>query len=238
MYISYPKFPCRICAKNVHDKDKAVQCDLCEFWIHIKCNNLNYLDYRYLQNCDESWYCIECCSSIFPFNSLSSNKNFLTCCTSNDSDSNFIQLKELENDHNSSLLLKPSPNLELLVNQFNNATPENNNDPEKISTSKYYDIDEMHNLKIPHKNKSLSLFHINACSLNKNFDDLKHLLSSTKTVFDIIAVSETTITKQVSLLNNLNLNHYSFEFTPTETSAGGTLLYIANHIYHINVIMT
>ena len=49
--------------------------------------------------------CIECCSSIFPFNSLSSNKNILTCCTSTDSDSNFIQLKELENDHNSSLLL-------------------------------------------------------------------------------------------------------------------------------------
>ena len=32
------KFPCKICAKNVQDKDKAVQCDLCELWIHIKCN--------------------------------------------------------------------------------------------------------------------------------------------------------------------------------------------------------
>ena len=29
---------------------------------------------------------------------------------------------------------------------------------------------------------------------------------------------------------NLNLNNYSFEFTPTETSAGGTLLYIANYL--------
>ena len=48
--------------------------------------------------------------------------------------------------------------------------------------------------------------------------------------FYIIAISETRITKQVSLLNNLNLNNYSFEFTPTETSAGGTLLYIANHL--------
>ena len=27
----------------------------------------------------------------------------------------------------------------------------------------------------------------------------------------------------------MNLNNYSFEFTPTETSAGGTFLYIANH---------
>ena len=88
----------------------------------------------------------------------------------------------------------------------------------------------MHNIEISYKNKSLSLFHINACSLNKNFDDLQHLLSCTKNVFDIIAISETRITKQVSLLNNLNLNNYSFEFTPTETSAGGSLLNIANHL--------
>ena len=108
--VIYSKFSCRICAKNMHDKDKAAQWELCEFWIHIKCNNLNYLDYTYLQNCDESWYCIECRSSVFPFNSLSSNKNFLACCSSADSDSNFRQLKKLENDHNSSLLLKLSPN--------------------------------------------------------------------------------------------------------------------------------
>ena len=55
-------------------------------------------------------------------------------------------------------------------------------------------------------------------------------MSCTKKNFDIIAISETRIIKQVSLLNNLNLNNYSFEFTPADTSAGGTLLYIANHL--------
>ena len=55
-----------LCGKNVYDKDKTVQCDLCEFWIHIKCNDLNYyLDYRYLQNCEEFCYCIEFCCTIF-----------------------------------------------------------------------------------------------------------------------------------------------------------------------------
>ena len=43
-------------------------------------------------------------------------------------------------------------------------------------------------------------------------------------------MSGTRITKQLSLSNNMNLNHYSFEFTPNETSAGGTLLYIANYL--------
>ena len=51
-----------------------------------------------------------------------------------------------------------------------------------------------------------------------------------KKFFEIIAVSETRITKNVSLLNNLNLNNYSFEFTPTETCAGSALLYNANHL--------
>ena len=116
-----------MCAKNIHDKDKVVQCEL---WIYIKCNNVIYLDYRYLQNCDESWYWEECCSTIFPFNSLSSNKNFLACC--NNTDSNTTQWKNLENSYNSSLSLHPSSYLELLVNQFNNATPENGDDPEKL----------------------------------------------------------------------------------------------------------
>ena len=95
--------------------------------------------------------------------------------------------------------MKPSSNFKLLVNQFNNATPENGNDPEKIASSKYYDIDEIHHTEIPHKNKPLSLFQINACSLSKNYDDLQHLLSCTKKKIDIIAVSETRITKNIYL---------------------------------------
>ena len=65
-------------------------------------------------------------------------------------DNNITQWRDLEHDHDSSLSLKPS-SLELLVNQFNNATTENSNDPEKISSSKYHDIEKMHNIEIPHK---------------------------------------------------------------------------------------
>ena len=101
----------------------------------------------------------------------------MACCAN--SDNNITQWRDLEHDHDSSLSLRPCSNLEFLVNQFNNATPENSNDPKKISSSKYYDIEEMHNIEILHKNKSLSLFHINTCSLNKYFGDLQHLLSCT-----------------------------------------------------------
>ena len=62
--------------------------------------------------------------------------------------------------------------------------------------------------------------------LMKIFDDLQHLLSCTQKNFDIIATSETRVTKNIYLLNNLNFINYSLEFTPTETSAEGTLLYV------------
>ena len=106
----------------------------------------------------------------------------------------------------------------------------NSDYPENTVSSKYYDIEELQNLKITSKSKSLSLFHINACSLSKNFDDLQHLLSCTNKIFDIIAITETRIKENVSITNNLSIKNYSIEFTPTESSAGGTLLYIANHL--------
>ena len=47
--------------------------------------------------------------------------------------------------------------------------------------------------------------------------------------FDIIAISDTRITKNIKI-SNIYLNNYAFEFTPTESSAGGTLIYVANHL--------
>ena len=89
-------------------------------------------------------------------------------------------------------------------------------------------------MKMLNKDKSLALFQINACSLNKNFDELEHLISCTNKYFDVTAITETRITENVSLTNNLTKNNFSFEFTPTESPAGGTLLYIAN-TYQINL---
>ena len=43
------------------------------------------------------------------------------------------------------LLLKPTSNLELVVNQLNNIIPENNNDTENIFSS----VDEMQNVGTP-----------------------------------------------------------------------------------------
>ena len=74
------------------------------------------------------------------------------------------------------------------------------------------------------------MFHITISSLSKNFDDLKYLLKTKNLNCDIIAISEIRITKNTNKIFNINLNNYAFEFTPTESSAGRTLIYVANHL--------
>ena len=49
-------------------------------------------------------------------------------------------------------------------------------------------------------------------------------------VFDSLAVKETRIKKDSSSSINLQLSNYSNEHTPTESSAGGTLLYISKRL--------
>ena len=56
---------------------------------------------------------------------------------------------ELKNS-NSYLILKPTPDIALLFNLFNNNIPEN---PEKTIQGKYYGTDEFQKLKIPNKEK-------------------------------------------------------------------------------------
>ena len=62
-----------------------------------------------------------------------------------------------QKNSNRSLSLKPPPDLALLFNQFINAICENNSDPENAVQNKYYDIVELKQLKIPSKEKALSL---------------------------------------------------------------------------------
>ena len=64
---------------------------------------------------------------------------------------------------------------------------------------------------------------MNVSSLTKNFDDFNILLNDLNVNFDILAITESH-KKDLSSPINLHLDNYSVEQTPTETSAGGTLL--------------
>ena len=65
-----PKCPCGICAKHVEKNHNAVCCDICNLWVHIKCNNITKFCYRKLQNSQDPWYCKKCIKQILPFSEL------------------------------------------------------------------------------------------------------------------------------------------------------------------------
>ena len=63
--------------KNVNTTHHAICCDICDQWVHIRCNLLDDKDYNKLINNPESdqskndLYCINCLKDILPFNKLS-----------------------------------------------------------------------------------------------------------------------------------------------------------------------
>ena len=89
-------FPCSIGAKSIGDD---VFCDKCNSWIHIKCNNLNYVNYEYLNDNDDPWFCLKCNSEIFPLGTLN-NKTFNLYID----DSN-VQNKDYDKDYSCNLVL-------------------------------------------------------------------------------------------------------------------------------------
>ena len=190
---------CSTCNKTLSHRNSII-CAQCFKPIHLKCNNLNFLDGQLIKNSNSSWFCLHCSNNIFPFTNITNKK--LQSVFSNEE---YHVDDYVDNSINTCLLLKPQENSMNLFHEFNNISFDQNNNSENIINSKYYDIDEIQTLNKLNNKCTLSLFYINSCSLSKNIEDLKYLLNS-------------------------NLMNYSHEFCPTESSAGDTLLYIRNHL--------
>lgn len=54
------KYPCGICSKPVKSNQRAIQCDFCDFWYHIRWMNMNSTIYEALANTSCVWECTKC----------------------------------------------------------------------------------------------------------------------------------------------------------------------------------
>ena len=52
--------PCGICHRPVPKNHRAVQCEACYFWHHIKCENISPTEYSILCGDDKPWICRNC----------------------------------------------------------------------------------------------------------------------------------------------------------------------------------
>ena len=211
---------CNNCGKSVKDRT-SIKCSLCLTKVHLKCNYLNYVDSQYIKFSNKTWRCYNCSKDLFPFTTINNFELYSLLSDRFYCNSNWNE---------SSLILKPPKNLSHIFNEFNSFSSDINNTPENVIYSNYYDIDQLQTFKKFTEKSSLSLFHLNTYSLSKNINDFEHLIQSTKTGFDIIAVSESRITENKLPPIDISIPNYSYEFCPTEANAGGTLIYIRNHL--------
>ena len=206
------KDPCKLCKKAVGVKHKAVHCDQCNTWVHIKCNFINKATYKKLQQSNDSWFCISCMKENVPYSKLTDEE--LQCTVAGKSTNN------ISFNSGSALRLNPSWSDNDLYKQLNNIQSDSIED---TNFSKYHDINDL-NLATPINDKNLSIFHMNISSLQYHIDDLKQLLSQISFEFDVIGITETRLHDLTK--TNITLPGYCIEHTPTKSANGGALLYI------------
>ena len=56
-----PEFPCSSCNNNVNKNHRAILCDSCNMWVHIKRNYLSPKDYELLQQNSNQKYTFPLC---------------------------------------------------------------------------------------------------------------------------------------------------------------------------------
>ena len=219
--------PCAVCKRSVHRNHRSVQCDLCHLWVHIGCNNITPSSYEDLitennnadipENKKTKFLCNTCLNNEFPFGNQSHNTFHSTNSLGLNTDSN-IENFEITLDHTTKNQIKQISQLIL-----------ENTDPENANTNfcQYYSIEKFNKIKPMSKN-NFSVFHLNIASLQYHLEDLKILLSSLKTKFDIISISETKLHKNTPPNIDINIENYQYEHTPTEAEKGGTLIYVSN----------
>ena len=135
------------------------------------------------------------------------------------------------NDHVSSKVKSLISSLNLIPTSIDTVDDEENFDENFIAETvncKYYELHEYK--KIQNKSKCFSAFHLNISSLPKHSDKLLNLLAKCDHPFHIIGLTETRLSESLKTSQRYSIQNYKIEDKPTEASAGGALLYIADHL--------
>ena len=72
--------------------------------------------------------------------------------------------------------------------------------------------------------------HINISSVSYHIDDLNTFVMNCKNKHKVIGILECRIKAGRPPLSSINVNNYSYEYTPTESFKGETLLYIGKNL--------
>ncbi|XP_060577446.1 uncharacterized protein LOC132734674 [Ruditapes philippinarum] len=249
------KFPCGVCTKPVAKNHRALQCESCEFWIHIKCGNVTPAEYILLGNLDDPWLCKTCNDvSINQKCTLSAYKQDTNCINGftepniSEQDTNIEPTLNLEqpinhetistcfnmNNINDSLIFQQgdlSFNSTISYVSEQNPTEEHNNHSfqDDINTSTNTDVDHLNELKNLRKAnlKRPLISHLNINSVKNKFTEIHDILS--EKLVDMLILSETKLDNSYN--NNIyNFPGYKMERKDRNKHGGGILIYVRDDL--------
>ena len=150
------KNPCVTCLKPVAINHRAIKCDHCDYWIHIKCNFTSVPDYNALiEKEDFKWCCHECLKLNEPFSELSDELLQLTLQGKNILNSDIID----SNDDNTRFF-----------RDIETISLNEEDEGHQSNQCLYYSLSDLNKIKL--NENSLSCFHLNIASLKLHFDEL------------------------------------------------------------------
>ena len=196
------------CSRMIKSDFQSVDCRLCSGRFHIKCADLNKN-----QDCID-WYCVKCLESIFPFNNIENDQEFMNTiyCYGN------LSIKSSMIESLNKIVYNPfACERKRAILNNRDIDPDISYFNTEISNNcTYYLTDEFNDLVNQNWKPSthlerFSLMHINCRSLLCNFDEVVDFNLSLNNVFDVICMSETwltdlTVTGPICLFSELQIN--------------------------------
>ena len=211
---------CPVCERNIQSHAHKIQCSLCKSHYHLNCITLARDEQLYVQNNSNIWYCSTCIESIFPFNTIENDQEFIVTASLNDISgilyNNDLLFNPFEtyNDHHNHPLDDVDPD----INMYNEMNLH-------IGHRCMYFLENSFNeqLTIQKENcnakNAFSLFHLNIRSMKQNLPQLNAYLDAVGFPFTIIGLSETWLQNHNCTL--YGLNGYSLIENHRENKTGG-----------------
>ena len=197
--------PCGICHKNIPSNQRAIFCNNCNFYVHMKCIDLSAAEYKELEKeSDVSWFCKKCTIVMFPFGLLT-KEEFLGF---NDFDlPSFIDSAP---SFKLPLILLTCQILVIMILMN--------------TCSRYFTLPELSSLQL--SSNDFSILHTNIRSLSFYHDELVSLSAHTNLNLDVMGVSEIWHSNDNPISSNVDIPGYKFLKTKSVTQNDGVGLYI------------
>ena len=201
-----PKYPCGVCSKNANSSQKAMECEDCLTWYHIKCVNMGDNMYQvHMHHNSYTWVCIKCGLPNFTNSSLFTT---FTVCSS------FKLLADLPND---SSIIPPVP--------VSSRGPQCTSIPKKRRNT--HDNKKLY--KQCNRSNRLKMINLNFQSLRIKIPQYQALLEIEK--HDIVVGSETWLDQSILASEIMPTTYQMFRRDrQMRTNSGGVLLAIHSNL--------